>query len=420
MRRSIPRAHVAARLPVIAAMLLALTACRAEPPAGPTTRTEEPAIPASAPVTPGERRGEEIYLRENCGRCHTRFDHPGPQGRTGLPAGPSVDLLDSRVGPDLGLEGHRHDDDWHFAHLYSPGLLVPGSRMPASRHLFRPDGERSIPTQEGLDLVAYLQSLGHARRDVWAEWRSHEPEVPAPPPADDILRRRGVELYRTHCASCHGDAGDGRGDLADFFAFPPRDLVAARYRFKSTRAGAPPRDEDLFRTITLGTGTGAGMPGFYWLDGRDRWALVLAVKGFSPRLRGTGLRVDPAPQDVSAEGGSDGVPGREDNLDRQRGGRLWDDLGCAACHGSSGEGMTPGEAHTAWTDETGREIPRSGDLTHACALRGGASPRAVERALLFGVGGSMPSYADSLADAQQRRALISFVLSLERDRTPGR
>ena len=75
--------------------------------------------------------------------------------------------------------------------------------------------------------------------------------------------------------------------------------------------------------------------------------------------------------------------------------------------------MTPREAHARFTDESGENVPRSGDLTHACALRGGASPRAIERALLFGVGASMPSYADALPGAPTRRALVSFILSLQ-------
>jgi len=399
-------------------VVLLSPACGGGRPAGTTERSQDSADPSAVLVTDSERAGEEVFRRENCGRCHTLFDRPRPAGNSELPPGPAVDLLDSRVGPDLGLEGHRRSDDWHYAHFYSPGVLVVGSRMPPSRHLFRPVSGRPVPTPEGRNLVAYLQALGRSHRDIWAEWRRREPDVPAPPPVDGPLKRRGSELYVRHCLACHGEGGDGRGELAGFFTFPPRDFVAGRYRFKSTPAGRPPEDADLFRTITLGAGTGAAMPAFYWLAAEDRWALVLAVKEFSRSLRGTGLRAEPAGSRV--EEGSGAAPDRADDTSVREGRRAWESLGCASCHGSTGAGMTPREAHTIWRDGAGEETPRSGDLTHACALRGGASPRAIERALLFGVGDSMPSYAEGLPDGPTRRALVSFVLSLDGTRPADR
>jgi mono/diheme cytochrome c family protein len=400
------------RYAVLVAAIVLPAGCAGDRPDGSGTREDRVLGPATLLVTPDERAGETIFRSEHCDRCHTLFDRPGPDGRIDLPGGPDVDLLASRVGPDLGLEGHRRSDEWQYAHLYAPSDLVPGSRMPASRHFFRPEGGRPAPAPEAVSIVAYLQALGRARRDVWAEWRRHEPPIPDPPVVDDDLVRRGGTLYRTHCASCHGAAGDGRGELAEFFGFAPRDFVRGRYRFRSAPAGRPPDDADLFRTITLGTGTGAAMPAFYWLPADDRWALVLVVKEFSPDLRGTGLRARTPRRNAP----------REEDEDRgpiEAGRRAWENLGCAACHGPGGRGLTQEEAHAAWKEEDGADVPRSGDLTHACALRGGASATAIERALVYGVGDSMPSYADALADAPTLRALVSFVLSLATSpRTP--
>src|SRR5207249_3493513 len=181
----------------------------------------------------------------------------------------------------------------------------------------------------------------------------------------------------------------------------------------------PPSDDDLYRSITLGTGVGAAMPAFYWLDETDRWALVLRVKEFSPVLRGSGLR---SPREAGGRGGIDpaggDVPqGGEAEAALREGRRLWDGLGCASCHGPSGSGLTRQEAGADWKDGDGVAVPRSGDLTHACALRAGASERALERAVLFGVGEAMPSYAESLPDAPGLRALVSFLRSLQR--SPG-
>lgn len=320
-----------------------------------------------------------------------------------------VEAAGSRVGPDLGLEGHRHGAEWHYAHLYAPAAVVRGSRMPASRHLFRPDGGIPVPSREATDLVAYLQALGRGRRDLWAEWRSRDPDIPPPPAADGALLRLGQHLYRRHCASCHGEAGDGRGEAAAFFTYAPRDFTSAHYRFKSTPPFGPPADADLFRTITMGTGIGAAMPAFYWLGERDRWALVLAVKQFSPALRRAGLQAgrEGAPPDPLAgtgeAGGGDSAAGR----------RMWDSLGCASCHGPDGEGMSREQAGAAWLDPAGAVVPRSGDLTHACALRAGASPEALRRSILLGVGAAMPSYADSLPDERSRRSLIAHIRSLD-------
>jgi len=278
--------------------------------------------------------------------------------------------------------------------------------MPPSRHLFRPENGRPAPTAEARDLVAYLQALGRARRDLWAEWRRRDQVIPSPPRVDADLLRRGDDLYRHHCASCHGQEGDGRGEAAPFFSLPPRDFVAGRYRFKSTPAGQPPEDADLYRSITLGTGLGSAMPAFYWLGEGDRWSLVLRVKEFSPALRGTGLS-PPGPAGPRDSESAASHPTQEE------GRRLWDDLGCASCHGPSGAGMTRAEAGADWNDGGGVIVPRSGDLTHACALRGGASERAVERAVRFGVGEAMPAYADALSDRSKRRALVSFLMSLQ-------
>ncbi len=369
-----------------------------------------PAVGATLLGSDSERSGAAVYERENCARCHSQLDGPAVTGpvRLPLPQGRPV----SRVGPDLGAEGHRRSDDWQYAHLYAPSAITPGSPMPASRSLFRPGAHgRPEPTVEAADLVAYLQALGRGRRDVWAEFRRSEPEVAPPPATGRALLERGTLLYAELCASCHGLSGDGCGEVAPLLAIPPRDLTAAHYRFKSTPGGEPPEDGDLYRILTLGTGLGSSMPAFYWLPPEDRWALVSRVKDFSPRLRETGLLASAArPEGPGAEGPAE-QGGEAGALARGR--RLWGDLGCAGCHGAEGRGMAREEGPFVWADPDGAAVPGSGDLTHACALRGGASPRAIERAIVVGVGLMMPAYGDALEGEEDRRALRAFVLALQ-------
>jgi mono/diheme cytochrome c family protein len=289
--------------------------------------------------------------------------------------------------------------------------------MPASRHLFAPGpAGRPIPTPDAVDLIAYLQALGRGRRDHWADLRSREPHIPPPPPVDGALLSRGAFLYRVHCSACHGEAGDGRGEAAGLLALAPRNFVEARYRFKSTPSGEAPTDADLFRVITLGTGIGAAMPEFSVLEPSDRWALVLRVKEFSPALRGGGLRLrdaDLRPRD----GAGDRVDKRNPDLAAE-GRVLWDDLGCAVCHGPGGRGLSREEAQADWIDADGLPVTVSGNLTHPCAQRAGASGAALLRSVLYGVGLAMPAYAQALPEPRARAALTSFLLSLREDDAP--
>jgi len=364
-------------------------------------------------LTAAERAGKEVYRRENCARCHTQLDAPRPAGPIALPGRSDVEAIGSRVGPDLGLEGHRRSDDWQQAHLYAPDIVQPGSRMPASRHLFEFGASGGPePSEEALHLVAYLQSLGRSRRDVWAEYRSREPLIPVPAATPETDRLdRGQRLYAEHCVSCHGVLGDGRGPAAALLLFPPRDFTAGHYRFRSEPSSETPRDADLFRMITLGTGAGSAMPAFYFLPAEDRWALVLRIKEFSPALRGTGLL-------AAASGGVPPVvgPAAGDPV-ADEGRELWTRFECAACHGPEGKGLTRAEAGTRWADPDGVVVPRSGDLTHACGRRGGGSEEAFARALLNGVGSPMPAFADDLD--QPMRAARALLRHLEAKHWPS-
>ena len=364
--------------------------------------------PSTALRTASERRGREIYGRQKCGRCHTLFQAPPPTGAFSLPD-PSNLPVGSRVGPDLGSEGHRHSDDWHYAHLYAPLSVVGGSKMPASRHLFTAGPEGSpVPTGDAVDLVAYLQALGRGERDVWAAYRRQEPAVPDPPITDETLRGRGAQLYRRLCAGCHGVNGDGTGEAAVLLDTPPRDFANDIFRFKSTPQTEPPTDRDIFRAITLGTGTGSAMPGFMWLSERDRWSLVTQVMDLSPQLRDNRAS-DPAVRLQNARSSGNGDPGSGAAL--RDGRRLWDELGCASCHGSDGSGQ-PGSPKVAAGPE-GVWRPDPGSLRHPCDLNGGASVEAIERIVVTGAGLSMPSYGEYLQDPEARRALATYVRSLQ-------
>ncbi len=89
-------------------------------------------------------------------------------------------------------------------------------------------------------------------------------------------------LYREHCAQCHGISGDGAGPTAAFLNPYPRDFRLGKFKFKSTRLGHPPTNEDLRRVILNGI-PGTSMPSFATLGEQEIDSLVNYVKYLSIR-----------------------------------------------------------------------------------------------------------------------------------------
>src|SRR5882757_6018371 len=208
-------------------------------------------------LTASEQRGRVIYGREGCAYCHTeqvRFLAADVR-RFGAPTEAWETKFDypqlwgtRRIGPDLSREFNLHPRDWQLTHLYDPRLVVRDSVMPQYPWLFK--GNANQPTQEGLDVLAYLESLGRARQLSGFDQQTltssvhaatpdmamaREPSARATPPTvpiamtggysdsapvlhpasnlDDLQEEvsRGGSLFAANCASCHGPAGKGAG-----------------------------------------------------------------------------------------------------------------------------------------------------------------------------------------------------------------
>ena len=100
----------------------------------------------SAPYTPLEQLGRNVYLREGCWYCHSQYVRPvtgedqrwGPVSQVGEYAHDRPHLLSTRrIGPDLTRVGLKFSDHWHYAHHWDPEMLVPDSIMPDFKWLFR-------------------------------------------------------------------------------------------------------------------------------------------------------------------------------------------------------------------------------------------------------------------------------------------
>lgn len=105
----------------------------------------------------------------------------------------------------------------------------------------------------------------------------HQAEIPAayagltnPVPADKASVERGAELYRTNCASCHGDDGMGDGPAGATLDPPPAPIAQT-----SNTMG----DDYLFWRISEGGAPfNTSMPPWKFLDEQARWDLVNYIR----------------------------------------------------------------------------------------------------------------------------------------------
>jgi cytochrome c oxidase cbb3-type subunit 2 len=216
-------------------------------------------------------------------------------------------------------------------------------------------------------------------------------EPPAPDPA------AGQAAYAQHCARCHGVQGKGDGVDAKRFYPRPRDFTLGVYKFRSTVSGTPPTDADLYRSVDHGL-PGTNMPDWQHLDEATRWQIVYYLKSLSPVFTQT----PPAPVQVSAD------PGKA--ADRAKGRALYEQLGCAACHGPAGRAN--GTSAAGLVDDWGMPV-RPADLTQGWTYRGGADAHSIMMRFLTGIDGAgMPSYAETISP-EDAWHLAYYVTSLQ-------
>ena len=90
-------------------------------------------------------------------------------------------------------------------------------------------------------------------------------------------RARGKALFREHCALCHGENADGRGQRREGLSGRPADFTSAEWRASATADG-------VFEIIREGK-AGTSMPAWRSLDDRevgDLTAYVLSVRTEGP------------------------------------------------------------------------------------------------------------------------------------------
>lgn len=261
-----------------------------------------------------------------------------------------------------------------------------------------------------------LLAAGVPRADAVIEIVPGWMEIPVPSsrpePTEEALLD-GKKIFDFRCSPCHGVKGDGEGPVAATLEPRPRDFTAGNFRFRTTKTGEVPQDEDLFRTITRGI-PGSAMPSWAPLPADDRWKLIYHVK----KLSGWFDDEEFSPYREEAVLDLGHPPPRTEEIVRE-GEKLFKEEGanCIVCHGQNGRGNGTGPDAQKKNAKKERIWPR--DLSKPWRYKNGSRVEDIFRTLTGGLTGTpMPSSLESLhksdpaQDAQMRWAIAYFVESL--------
>ncbi|HEX5064578.1 MAG TPA: cytochrome-c oxidase, cbb3-type subunit II [Myxococcota bacterium] len=155
-------------------------------------------LPGLRPYSALELEGRDIYIREGCNTCHSQQVRPlrtetaryGPYSLAGEGTYDRPFLWGSRrTGPDLARVGGKYPDSWHWLHLRDPRAIEARSNMPAFAFL----SERALDTSLTQRKLRALATLGHPYTEAEIEHAAADAQARAAEIAES-LRRDGVAL----------------------------------------------------------------------------------------------------------------------------------------------------------------------------------------------------------------------------------
>jgi mono/diheme cytochrome c family protein len=288
---------------------------------------------------------------------------------------------------------------------------------PASRRLGAGKKAVLVATPVALTVLAWGGAYLHYA-SARAAGAARAAAAPAHPVPD------GAKLFARHCATCHGERGNGGGLLSPLLDPPARRFGEERFRLASTSNGVP-TDDDLLAVVRNGI-PGTAMPAFAHLTDDERKALVGHVRGLTREALFARLF-----RKAEEEGGADPgevaeaveamlCPGEPVEVPRQlaaatpesvaHGRRLYTQ-NCASCHGPEGRGDGP-QVKDLKNENGWPTRPR--DLTRG-VFKGGGDPERLYARIVLGMPGT-PMPASTTLKPQEIGDLINFVRSLSEAR----
>ncbi len=289
------------------------------------------------------RAGSEIYFR-NCFYCHG--DLLGGKGHFAGGLNPLPTNFQD-VGTIAQLQ-----ESFLFWRITTGGPGLPRDGMPWNSAM--PVWHEMLSEEEVWNVITFLyDSVGQVPR-MWDQDISRAVTGMRDTIASQRATMSSDEIYQFRCAVCHGEDGAGDGPAAEFLYPRARDFTQGLFKYKTSPAEFPPRDEDLFDIIKFGL-AGTSMVG--WSDlltDAQISDLVLVIKKFD--ISGTWAPEDAEDESFDDEGHYLGpdfksvmeqepadsrVPYAAESL--SLGKEVYEE-NCRKCHGEAGRGnITSGE-----------------------------------------------------------------------------
>ena len=280
-------------------------------------------------------RGEQLIQGYACLSCHKLGDQDGG------------------ISPDLSYEGIIRDQTWLMDHFINPRSRVPDSNMPAF----------GLPESDFADMTAYLLTRN------------------APPSPTS-----SAETFKTLCARCHGEKGDGHGMNAIYLDPAPRDLTKAEFMTAKPEA-------------RLLTSIHDGVPG----TSMPPWGKVLneeQIKGVFDYVSRNIVR-EPQKQ-LKARKVPVQNPVPMSAASAQRGQAIFTQR-CIGCHGRKADGRGPNSVDIS---------PRPRNLRNTAFVHN-TSDRRLSESILYGVEGTaMPSWMDYGLTQSDVGDIVNYIRSL--------